>query len=202
MSKGEETREMILRQAAQLFNRRGFYGALLTDIMQATQLEKGGIYNHFNSKEELALEAFDYAVNVVHESIVGAVRSQKNTVDALLSMIAVFQGDAEGHPLASWCPVMNTAIEADDSHPALRMRAQEAMDDWYDCMQQLIQLGIKRGEINPDVDVQILSTGLISTLEGAILQSKLYDDPKYIQSAVTYLTDYLERVVRLEQVLV
>ena len=54
MSKGEQTRERILARSAQLFNRQGYFGSSLADIMRETGLEKGGIYNHFSSKEQLA----------------------------------------------------------------------------------------------------------------------------------------------------
>ena len=57
MSKAEKTKENIVKQAAALFNQKGYSGSSISDIMQATGLQKGGIYNHFNSKEELALEA-------------------------------------------------------------------------------------------------------------------------------------------------
>ena len=53
MSKGEETRQRIIAQAAPLFNQLGYEGCSLQDIMDATGLEKGGIYRHFGSKEEL-----------------------------------------------------------------------------------------------------------------------------------------------------
>ncbi|HAE84724.1 MAG TPA: TetR/AcrR family transcriptional regulator, partial [Ktedonobacter sp.] len=43
MSKGEETRERILARSAQLFNRQGYFGASLAEIMRETGLEKGGI---------------------------------------------------------------------------------------------------------------------------------------------------------------
>ena len=69
MSKGEQTREMILARAAQLFSQRGYFGSSLADLMQATGLEKGGIYNHFSSKEQLALEAFDYAFTLLQQRI-------------------------------------------------------------------------------------------------------------------------------------
>ena len=61
MRKGEQTRREIIRKAAPIFNQKGFEGAALSDLMQATGLEKGGIYRHFDSKEQLAAEAFDYA---------------------------------------------------------------------------------------------------------------------------------------------
>ena len=61
MRKGEQTRQEIIRKAAPIFNQRGYHGAALSDLMKATGLEKGGIYRHFDSKEQLAAEAFDYA---------------------------------------------------------------------------------------------------------------------------------------------
>ena len=48
-----------------MFNRQGYVGASLRDLIDATGLEKGGIYNHFGSKEQLALEAYDYAMSRV-----------------------------------------------------------------------------------------------------------------------------------------
>src|SRR5580693_231420 len=61
MRKGEQTRQEIIQKAAPIFNQKGFDGAALSDLMRATGLEKGGIYRHFDSKQELAAEAFDHA---------------------------------------------------------------------------------------------------------------------------------------------
>lgn len=52
MSKAQETREKILREAAALFNQYGYSGSSMSDIMRVTGLQKGGIYNHFKSKDE------------------------------------------------------------------------------------------------------------------------------------------------------
>src|ERR1700683_4139331 len=57
MRKGEQTRQEIIRKAAPIFNQKGYDGAALSDLMRATGLEKGGIYRHFGSKQELAGEA-------------------------------------------------------------------------------------------------------------------------------------------------
>jgi len=51
MSKGEETRERIVAEAAALFNQRGYEGGSMSELMKATGLEKGGIYRHFSSQE-------------------------------------------------------------------------------------------------------------------------------------------------------
>src|ERR1039458_4748820 len=62
MRKGELTRERIIAQAAPIFNQRGYAGCSMQDVMEATGLEKGGLYRHFSSKEELAAEAFRYSL--------------------------------------------------------------------------------------------------------------------------------------------
>ena len=46
-SKGQETRQRILAEAAAIFNQRGYEGCSIQAIMEATGLEKGGIYRHF-----------------------------------------------------------------------------------------------------------------------------------------------------------
>src|SRR5258707_13295799 len=61
MTKGEVTRQRIIEIAAPLFNQRGFEGCSMQDVLEATGLEKGGVYRHFSSKEELAAEVFRYA---------------------------------------------------------------------------------------------------------------------------------------------
>jgi AcrR family transcriptional regulator len=196
MSKGEQTREVILQRAAQLFNRRGFFGAALSDVMDVTGLEKGGIYNHFKSKEDLALQAFDYAVGLVRQEFARAIRENSNTVDRLLAIIRVYQREAEGYPQPGGCPIMNTAIEADDAHPALRQRAQQAMDELHEVVKRTVRRGQEKGEIRSTVDPEMFSSLLISMTEGAIMQSRLYGNLESINRAVNYLHEYIDREVR------
>ena len=196
MSKGEQTREMILARAAQLFSRQGYFGSSLSDIMYETGLEKGGIYNHFSSKEQLALEAFDYAVELVQQRTKLALAGKVNAIDRLNAIVTVFQELVEDPLLIGGCPILSTAIEADDAQPALRERARAAMDDWRMTIHRIVRKGIERQEIRPGVDADVLATLLISTLEGAIMLSKLYGDNIHMHRVVEHLTGYIETVVR------
>ncbi|MEP6988184.1 MAG: TetR/AcrR family transcriptional regulator, partial [Chloroflexota bacterium] len=91
-TKGGQTREMIIRQAAVVFNQRGFFGTSISDIMQETGLEKGGIYNHFKAgKEELALAAFDYAVAHINHKLEMALQGKYHAVERLLAFAAVLE---------------------------------------------------------------------------------------------------------------
>jgi hypothetical protein len=94
------------------------------------------------------------------------------------------------------CPLMNTAIEADDTSPILRERAQETMTSWLRLIGGTVKQGMADGELRPDTDPRMVATIMASTLEGSIMLSKLYDDPIYIHRAVEHLTGYLQSLVQ------
>lgn len=194
MRKGEQTREMILERAAELFNQQGYFGSSLSDLMRETGLEKGGIYNHFRGKDELALEAFDYACKVIWRSVEEELAGKTNTADRLLAMLAAYRRLIEDPPFAGGCPVLNTAVESDDAHPLLRERACWAMTRWRRWIQKTVSRGIAAGEIRPETDADTLATIVIATVEGAVMLSKLYSDPVHIYRATEHLTHYINAV--------
>ncbi len=191
MSKAQKTRENIIKQAAELFNQKGYAGSSIADIMEATGLKKGGIYNHFKSKDELALEAFDYAYRCSSQKIWQIVRQKTNAIDRLQALVSAYLDYVDNPPIAGGCPIMNTAIESDDTHPILRDRVRGAIDEWCSLIGRIIQKGIKKGEIRPTVEPEFMATIIISTVEGAIMMSKLYDDSIHLKRAVNYLNNYI-----------
>src|SRR5262249_40157964 len=130
---------MILERASEVFNRRGYFGASMSDIMEATGLEKGGIYNYFQSKDDLALQAFDYSIDLVRQEFAVAIKGKFHAIQRLEAVFEVFRGFSEGKPLKGGCPILNTATEADDAHPALRERASQAMQEFHDFVNRIIQ---------------------------------------------------------------
>jgi TetR/AcrR family transcriptional regulator, transcriptional repressor for nem operon len=193
MGKGEQTRAMILARVAPLFNQQGYFGSSLSDIMQQTGLEKGGIYNHFKSKEQLALEAFDYSYAILDQRIRMALAGKKHAIERLSALLTYFQELADDPPIAGGCPILNTAIEADDAEPALRDRARGAMDELRSTVRRIISKGIERGEVRPGVDVETWATVMIATLEGAVMLSNLYQDTIHMHRAVEHMRHCIER---------
>lgn len=196
MSKGDETREMILHRAAAVFNQKGYSGSSIADIMEATGLEKGGIYNHFQNKDDLALQAFDYAVDLVRQQYAEAIRGKFHAVDRLKAVVNIFRAMEEGHPLPGGCPVHNTAIEADDTHPLLRQRAQEAMDEFHAFIRRIIERGIQRGEVKPDVNPEEVASLMYATMEGALMMTQLSGDLTHMDRVIQHLNWYVESALR------
>lgn len=197
MSKGEETRHRIVTEAATLFNQRGFEGGSMSELMKATGLEKGGIYRHFSSKEEVAVEAFDYAWQAALNARMYDLNEVPNSVDRLKRFVANFVERRSSVP--GGCPLLNTAIDADDGNPVLRERARKALREWCDLLSSIIKAGVERKEIRRDVEANKLATLVISSLEGALMISRLERDREALLAAQSHLERYLEAEVRLSR---
>src|SRR5579862_1562123 len=105
MRKGEQTRLEIIRKAAPIFNQKGYDGAALSDLMQATGLEKGGIYRHFDSKQQLASEAFDYAWQLAVDTRLQGTHEITNSLDRLKQIVRNFRDRRDGL-VAGGCPLL------------------------------------------------------------------------------------------------
>jgi TetR/AcrR family transcriptional repressor of nem operon len=198
MSKGAETRARIIAKAAEAFNVYGYAGTSISDIMAAVDLEKGGIYRHFASKEQLVLAAFDYAAAQVRERFSSGIAGSANAVDTLLAFIGVFRGYIRRPPLVGGCPVLNTAIEADDTHPILRERARSVVEEWRALIRTTVLAGQARSEIRAEVDAEQLALLLITTMEGAVMLAKLLFDEAPLHVTYEHLRHHLETQVRLK----
>jgi AcrR family transcriptional regulator len=189
-TKGEKTRRRIVERAAGVFNTKGYFGSSMTDLVREIGLEKGGIYNHFASKEELALEAFDYAAGTMQERFQAALEGKEGALERLFAIVDVLGGLAEDPPVAGGCPVLNTAVESDDAHMELKGRAREAMSGWLRLIGSIIKEGVRNGELGRYEPSETASV-VVATLEGAVMLSRLYDDPAYMKRSVGHLKEHL-----------
>jgi TetR/AcrR family transcriptional regulator, transcriptional repressor for nem operon len=137
--------------------------------MQATGLEKGGIYRHFDSKQKLAGEAFDHAWKVAMAARFEGLDKIPNAVDRLRQFLRNFQERRHGL-VPGGCPLLNTAIESDDGNPRLRGKARQALQSWLERLQSIVEEGQRKGEIRPDVDATDLAS--LSSAQG-------FDQPKW-----------------------
>jgi len=198
MRKGEQTRREIIRKAAPVFNQKGYNGAALSDLMRATGLEKGGIYRHFESKQELAEETFDHAWKIAIDARFEGTQEIPNTVDQLNQIVWNFRDRRTGL-IPGGCPLLNTAIDSDDGNPQLRAKARQAHSSWLDRLQVIAEEGKRRGEVRPDVDSAELAMLIVSTLEGSFMIRCLQKNDGPLDLACHHLEEYLETKVRARQ---
>jgi TetR/AcrR family transcriptional repressor of nem operon len=193
MTKGELTRRKIVEAAAPIFNKQGYQGSSLSDLMEATGLKKGGIYRHFSNKEELAAEAFDYTWEAAWNARISHVDEKANGIEKLKQFVANFIDHRS--PVAGGCPILNTAIDADDGNPVLRAHAAKALRSWLSRLQDIVEQARERGETRPGIDSKTVSTLIVASLEGALMMSRLQRNDEALRRVQSHLNQYFENEV-------
>lgn len=183
ISKAEKTRQYIIEKTAPVFNTKGYAGTSLSDMTGVTGLTKGSIYGNFASKDEVALAAFDFNLKKVNEILRQEIEKEKSAKQKLMIYVKVYQ-DFLKYPFPEGgCPVLNTATESDDTHPALRKKAADAIIGWKKMVSELIKNGIAGKEFRNVIDPEQSALTIIAMIEGATMISRVTGKVQY-RSAV------------------
>ncbi|MGA8214465.1 MAG: TetR/AcrR family transcriptional regulator [Candidatus Sulfotelmatobacter sp.] len=82
-----DSRQEILRTAARLFQQRGYDATSMNDVAAALKLSKGGLYHHFQSKDEILYEIMNHAMEITQERVLNPVRGIADPVERLRALI-------------------------------------------------------------------------------------------------------------------
>lgn len=191
MQKGEQTRRHIVLKSAELFNQKGYAGCSMNDIMEATGLQKGGIYRNFKSKDEIALEAFEYAIHTVSQHFSAAISNANTTFEKVGAFFNVYEDVINNPPIKGGCPLLNTAVDSDDTNLLLREKALDVFYTFLKMIEEIIEEGIQKEELKPDINTQEVASFIVATLEGSIMASKLEGDNKHVTYSKQHVLRYL-----------
>lgn len=187
MRNPEATKETILKKSGVLFNTQGYKSTSISEITDATGFTKGAIYRHFENKDELEIETLKYLSSLMFEKLRGRIKEVATTGDKLRSVFHFFESYISNPPLKGGCPLLNVAIEADDSNPALQKAALKILTSLREAIVTMLANGIKYKQIKAGIDKEYYATLIIAGLEGAIMMSKLSGNDDDIKRMIKHL---------------
>jgi TetR/AcrR family transcriptional repressor of nem operon len=183
----ENTRETILKKSGILFNTHGYRATSISDITEATGYTKGAIYRHFESKVELEVQTLVHLSTLMFDKLRANIKSERTAPAKLRAMFYFFESYITKPPLKGGCPLLNAAIESDDSHPALRKAALRILREMRESLVRIIDNGVKHGQLRRNIEVDVFATLIIASLEGAIMMSKLSGNDEDIKRVIVHL---------------
>lgn len=198
MTKAEKTRKHILEKSAALFNLGGFDGTSMKDIMTATQMSKGALYGHFQSKEEIALAAFKLAVEKVLDEVGKRTKVIDNTLDKLKAVVYFYKERILNPPVEGGCPIQNTAVDTNNNHEFLKEEVKKEMDAWIGRMIYTLEKGMSKGQVRIDLNARDFSIRFIGCLEGGIMMAELYKDVHYFDVVAQQLVEMIDSLAPIK----
>ena len=190
-SRSEQTRRFIIEAAAPIFNKKGYAGTSMSDLTAATGLTKGSIYGNFKDKNDVAIHAFKHNIDLIFDYFTKELKAAPTPLEKLLAYPRGFRKIHRMVLAHGGCPIINTAVEADDTHPVLRKLSVDVLIRWKSTMVSLIEKGIADGTINTATKADDTAEILIALMEGGILLSKATAEESYFLNTI----DTAERMI-------
>jgi TetR/AcrR family transcriptional regulator, cholesterol catabolism regulator len=139
-----DSRQEILRTAARLFQQRGYDATSMNDVAAALKLSKGGLYHHFQSKDEILYEIMMHAMEITEERVLNPVRSITDPEERLRALIRL-------HIEVVLSPRdREITVMLHENHPlppSLRKRINGRKKDYVHFLEDLITEVQKRAQI-------------------------------------------------------
>lgn len=191
--KSERTRRYIIEKAASLFNRKGYHGTSMSDILEATGLAKGGVYGHFKSKDDIALEAFTHAFYRVTEELAIRIKGKAGAMDKLEAILEFYYSFLSAPPVEGGCPVMNFSVHSLEEVPAISKLLAAAARTMLDSLVKIIEKGQKYGQIRQEVPAEAYAEIIYSRIEGALMLAKATGDEARLRRLIEALRHDMRR---------
>ena len=186
----EGTRGRLLQAAFREVHRTGFQSASIDAILAATNVTKGALYYHFESKEALG-----YAV--VEEKIAGLIRdnwlrpmlSEGEAIDILIGVVRRIP--ARPKNIRAGCPLLLLSQEMSPLDEQFRKRLQRIFLAWQKGIVALLRKGKSQGTVCRDLKPDEAASFLIATVEGYATLAKNAQDAKVWKAGVRNIVGWL-----------
>jgi AcrR family transcriptional regulator len=194
MGRAKKTREYIIAKAAPVFNRQGFSGTSIRDILEGSGLTKGSIYGNFSSKEDLAVAAFEYNLDRISTLILSSVERDGNACDRLIALARSHGENFEHVRELGGCPILNAATDSDDMNPLMREKVNRSIEAWKKTIVSIIRKGQELGEIKPDISAGDFALLFILNIEGGLMLAKTTDDKRHLELAIRHILSLVDGI--------
>ncbi|MBM4318965.1 MAG: TetR/AcrR family transcriptional regulator [Deltaproteobacteria bacterium] len=160
-----EKRERILEAAEEVFARRGFHGARVTDIARLAGVADGTIYLYFKSKDDLLVSLFEDRVERINNMLRIILASEQRAQARLEKFINYYLGLAVKNP--NLAEVI--AIELRSSSKFMKEYKNVKFIEFLGLLAQIIKDGQTAGEIREDLTPEVISRTLFGALDELLL---------------------------------
>lgn len=167
-----ENRQTVINVASRLFRERGFDGIGLKDLMKGAGLTQGAFYKQFASKEDLAVQASERALDSASQRWSDAMTA--NPADPLGAIVAIYLSTGHRDETMDGCPIVALGSDAARQGADLKASFEAGIKDRLDLLQRIMAE-------TDDKRLKSRAMAVLSTMVGAMTLSRLVNDAALAQ---------------------
>jgi TetR/AcrR family transcriptional repressor of nem operon len=188
----ERTRQRLLQAAFREVYRYGFQSAGIDTILAATNVTKGALYYHFESKEALGHAVIEEVVAQFPRErwLLPLERNKdRDPIDVLIGIVQSIP--SRPRDLKAGCPLVNLAQEMSPLDEQFRKRLERIFRAWQEGIAMALRRGQSQGTVRRDLVPEETASFLIAMVEGYEVLAKNAQDTKLWNMGVENIVGWL-----------
>ena len=194
-----DLKEKIIRETLKLFSSKGFLGTSTHDILEAAHTSKGGLYNHFKSKEDLFFTVLSEARKIWRERNLAGLDQIEKPIEKVKKLLENYKDrylkDTKTFP--GGCVFVTLSVELDDQRPHLSREINEGFVRLKAMIKELFDQGKRSGELRGDVDTAAVTEMVFAGMLGASVNYGMQKSSASLDQSVNSLIEYIEGLAPL-----
>lgn len=181
--KGRQTRERIIRAAAELVAERGVAGTSLDDVRARVHVSKSQLYHYFADRDDL-MRAVARAAS---DAVLGGQADlcvRLDTVDGLRAWIDALVMLQQTRNARGGCPIGSLAGQLAEHDEGARLELADGLDRWETAIREGLERMAARGELHTGADPGALAQNTLAAVRGGLLLTQVRRDPNQLRAAL------------------
>jgi TetR/AcrR family transcriptional repressor of nem operon len=183
------TRVRLVRAAMQLFAEKGYGSTSIADILRVAGVNSGSLYYFFPGKQDLLIAVLtEYRDAIGPMLIEPAWRGIDDPIERIFALLDRYRVGLVESECTYGCPIGSLALELHEPDPPVRELLAANFNAWVDAIEQCIKKAAPR--LAPDKSSRDLAEFVLTTMEGAVMQSRAQRDIAFFDRSVRQLRRY------------
>lgn len=164
MTKGSDTKNVILQTALDMASRLSLESVTIGSLAKATGMSKSGLFAHFQSKENLQIEILRFAADDFSSHVILPALRQKAGVNRIKNLVDNWI--RWGAKLTGGCIFVSASTEFSERPGKVRDYLLYQQEQWLDFLKRIARSAIQANDFREDIDCDQFAFDLYSLLLG------------------------------------
>ncbi len=191
-----DLKEKIIHESLKLFSLKGFLSTSTQDILKAANTSKGGLYNHFQSKEALFLAVLSEARKIWREKTLTGLNQIEKPVEKVKKLLENYRDrylkDTKNFP--GGCIFVALSVELDYQRPHLAREINEGYSRLKVMINSFLEQGKESGELRDEVDAKSVTEMIFAGMLGASVVYGMEKSSASLDKSFNSLIEYLDQL--------
>lgn len=195
VTKGLQTKHNIIIKSLNLFSVKGYYNTSVNDILEATNLTKGGLYGHFQSKEDIWYAVYDQAVFIWKDIVFKDVREIE---DPLKRIQKVIENDLTNYlgadVFSGGCLFLNMLVELSGQSKTMSDCILNGFINFSKLINQWLKQAHEKNMLKPGIKFNEVASFIVISVNGCAALYSSIRDPEIWKFTLSQLNYYIDEL--------